>query len=119
MIISDIENRLPLIKKILNSSFFLLVGNSVGRLCVFIANLIAARLFSQELFGQYALIRSTVNSVENIVSGSIGTVTIRNISKTSLRRVEDLPILVGSTILVNMFVVAIFAVLIIFLHPKS
>ena len=41
-----------LLKKILSSSLWLLIGNSIGRLAMFLANIFAARMLSQKASGQ-------------------------------------------------------------------
>jgi len=70
-----------LLKKILGSSILLLIANSFGRLAMFIANIVAARLLSQEIFGQFMMLRNTISLIENIVSGAFGNSTIKNIAQ--------------------------------------
>lgn len=43
---------MSLVKKILSSSLWLLIGNSIGRLAMFLANIFAARMLSQKASGQ-------------------------------------------------------------------
>ncbi len=71
-----------LVKKILNHSFWLLLGNSVGRIAMFLTNIFAARMLSQETFGQFMMIRSTISMVEGIVSGSLGAPMIKRVAET-------------------------------------
>jgi len=85
---------------------------------MFLANLFAARLLSQEIFGQYSIIKSTVGAIDNVVSGSFGTFTIKSISKVDVEGVKNIPILIGSTILVNIVVVVVFLLLSVFFAPK-
>ena len=50
-----------MLKKILSSSFWLLIGSFIGRLSMFLTNIIAARLLSQEEFGQYPMVKNKLN----------------------------------------------------------
>jgi O-antigen/teichoic acid export membrane protein len=66
-----------LIKKIFSNSFWLLIGSSIGRLSMFLTNIVAARLLSQDEFGQFSMIRNTVSTLEGVISGTIGTPIIK------------------------------------------
>ena len=43
---------MSLVKKILRSSLCLLIGNSIGKFAMFLANIFAARMLSQKASGQ-------------------------------------------------------------------
>lgn len=101
-----------MIKSIVSNSFVLLVGNSVGRLTVFITNIIAARMLNVDLFGQYMVIRSTFNVLERIVSVSIGNLTIREISKDTLCEKSKVKEAVLAVLLINLLFSFVFAFLI-------
>lgn len=70
-----------MIKGIINNSFLLLIGNSIGRLSVFVANILAARLMALDTYGQYAMIRSTISMIESLVSVSFGNIALKEISR--------------------------------------
>lgn len=72
-----------MIKKILSNSILLLVGNIFGRLVIFLTNIIAARVLPQEVFGQYTMLRSTATMIENILTGSIGSIIVKKIAETT------------------------------------
>lgn len=72
---------MELLKKILNSSLWLLIGNSVGRLAMFLASIFAARMLSQEAFGQFAMIRNTISSAEGLISGTLGSTSVKKIAQ--------------------------------------
>ncbi len=72
---------MSLFKIIINHSLWLFIGNSIGRLTMFIANIFAARLLSQEIFGQYMMIRSTVSMMEGTITGSVGNIVIKTVSE--------------------------------------
>lgn len=97
----DCNYSMILLKKILNHSFWLLIGNSVGRLTMFLANIFAARLLSQDLFGQYMMVRSTVSMMEGSIMGSIGNIIIKIIAGDSHKEKNDVSSLVLAIILIN------------------
>ena len=92
---------MELLKKILSSSLWLLIGNSIGRLAMFLANIFAARMLSQESFGQFAMIRNTISSVEGLISGTLGSTVIKKVAETSQNQKENLPYLLSTIFIVN------------------
>lgn len=66
-----------MLKKVLSHSLWLLIGNLFGRVTMFLVNIIAARLLSQNDFGQFSMIRNTVSMVEGVISGTIGTPIVK------------------------------------------
>jgi O-antigen/teichoic acid export membrane protein len=95
---------MSLVKKILHSSFWLLVGNSIGRLAMFLANIFAARLLSQEAFGQFAMIRNTISSIEGLISGTLGSTVIKKVAQTSHEEKENLPYLLSTIFILNIII---------------
>jgi O-antigen/teichoic acid export membrane protein len=108
---------MELLKRILTSSFWLLIGNSIGRLAMFLANIFAARILSQEAFGQFSMIRTTITSIEGLISGSLGSTIIKNISYTVHNKNEDLPKLLTTIFILNI-VIGIFLIVILFLNTN-
>ena len=96
---------MSLVKKILSSSLWLLIGNSIGRLAMFLANIFAARMLSQEAFGQFAMIRNTITMVESIFSSSMGSVTTKTIAENNtLENKDSVKSIVLSFFLINFFI---------------
>ncbi|MGA1933802.1 oligosaccharide flippase family protein [Arcobacter sp. YIC-464] len=93
-----------LIKKILSSSLWLLIGNSIGRLAMFLANIFAARLLTQDQFGQFAMIRNTISSVEGLISGTLGSTVIKKVAETSHNEKENLPYLLSTIFIINIII---------------
>lgn len=95
-----------MIKKIFSHSFWLLIGNSIGRLSIFLTNIVAARLLSQEDFGQFAMIRNTISMIEGMISGTIGSPVIKRSSemytKDSFASIFKALLLVNITIAIIM-----------------
>ena len=108
---------MDLLKKILSSSLWLLIGNSIGRLAMFLANIFAARMLSQEAFGQFAMIRNTITSIEGLVSSSLSSPIIKNISHSVHNQNKDLSKLL-STIFVLNFFIGIFLLVVLFLNTN-
>jgi O-antigen/teichoic acid export membrane protein len=103
---------MSLVKKILSSSLWLLIGNSIGRLAMFLANIFAARMLSQEAFGQFAMIRNTISSVEGLISGTLGSTVIKKIAETSHSEKENLPYLLSTIFIINIVISICISILI-------
>lgn len=108
---------MSLVKKILRSSLWLLIGNSIGRLAMFLANIFAARMLSQEAFGQFAMIRNTITSIEGLVSSSLSSPIIKNISHSVHNKNKDLSKLLSTIFALN-FIIGIFLVVVLFLNTN-
>ncbi len=96
-----------MLKKILNHSFWLLIGNSIGRLSMFLTNIIAARLLPQEVFGQFMMVRSTISSVEGILSGALGSPIIKRVSEIAHEDREKLNTIVSALFTTNLIIAVI------------
>jgi len=68
-------------KKIITNSFWILFDNAIGRMAMFVTSIIAARILSQELFGKFSMIRSTVTMIGNFFSGAIATSATKSIAE--------------------------------------
>lgn len=108
---------MSLVKKILNHSFWLLIGNSIGRLAMFLTNIVAARLLPQEIFGQFMMIRSTISSVEGILSGALGSPMIKRVSEIAHKDQEKLNRILSALFFTNMAIATILALLLYFFSP--
>lgn len=91
-----------LFKKILNHSFWLLIGNSIGRLAMFLVNILAARILSQDLFGQYMMIRNSISTIEGSISGSIGNIVIKTTAESSHKNKYDFLSVILSILLIDL-----------------
>lgn len=106
---------MELVKKILSSSLLLLISNSVGRLAMFLANIFAARMLSQDAFGQFAMIRNTISSVEGLNSGTLGSTIIKKVAETNHSEKEKLPTLLTTIFIIN-FIISLILMLAIFFN---
>ncbi|NVZ08086.1 oligosaccharide flippase family protein [Allochromatium humboldtianum] len=103
---------MKLIKEVIHRSAWLLIGNIAARSAAFLSNIIAARLLSQELFGQFALLRNSISSIEGIISGALGPSIIKRVSeichkdKNKIGRI--FAIIIITDLLLIFFVAAIF-----------
>ena len=72
---------------------------------MFLANIFAARMLSQEAFGQFAMIRNTITMVESIFSSSMGSVTTKTIAENNtLENKDSVKSIVLSFFLINFFI---------------
>lgn len=108
---------MSLVRKIASHSFWLLVGNSIGRLAMFMTNIVAARMLPQEIFGQFTMIRNTISSVEGILSGALGSPMIKRVSETAHRDKEKLNLVVSALFFTNFTIAILLALAIFFLSP--
>lgn len=90
-----------MLKKILSHSFWLIIGTSIGKLAMFVTNIVAARLLSQEIFGQFTMIRSTINMGGNIVSGALGPAATKRIAEVNQTDKNRLPSLILAIFAIN------------------
>lgn len=105
---------MSLVKKILSSSLWLLIGNSIGRLAMFLANIFAARMLSQEAFGQFAMIRNTISSIEGLISGTLGSTVIKQVAQSSHEEKENLPYILSTIFILNIIIAFIISIFIFF-----
>ncbi len=98
---------MSLFKKILNHSFWLLIGNSIGRLSMFMTNIVAARLLPQEIFGQFMMVRSTISSIEGILSGALGSPIIKRVSEIAHEDKQYLNTIVSALFFSNLLIAII------------
>lgn len=108
---------MSLLKKILNSSFWLLVGNSIGRLSIFLINIVATRLLSQETFGQFMMVRSTVSMIEGVVSGPLGSPMIKRVAEVSHQNKEYLKTVITTLFIINIIIAVILMIFLLILSP--
>ena len=106
---------MPMIKKIFSNTIWLLIGNSIGRLAMFLANIFAARLLSQEAYGQFAMIRSTISSLEGLISGTLGSTVIKEVAKED----DNLKIskLLSTVFIIN-FILSLFLITILVINTE-
>lgn len=69
------------VKKVLQGTFFLVLGNVVSKLLMALAYLILARLFSPEEYGEFGMIKSTVNNFLIFATMGLGLTTTKYISE--------------------------------------
>ena len=107
-----------LVKLILNHSFWLFVGNSIGRLTMFLTNIIAARILSQEIFGQFMMIRNTISMIETIITGSFSAPIIKRVAEvSSSSNKTKLLHIVSVLFTVNLIIAISFSLIFVYLTP--
>lgn len=105
---------MKLVKVILGHSFWMFLGNSFGRLAMFLTNIIAARILSQDVFGQFSMLRNTISTIESIVNGSFGPLMIKRVAEVESQGKERLHVVLISLFIANI-VISIFLALILYL----
>jgi O-antigen/teichoic acid export membrane protein len=106
-----------LIIKIISHSFWLFIGNSIGRLSMFLTNIIVARVLSQENFGEFSMIRNTISIIEGLVSGTLGSPTVKRVAEVSNGNQQNLNVLIKSLLILNLSISAVLVILIFILSP--
>lgn len=66
-----------MIKKIGADSFYITAASIISKISILLLNLLIAQFSSAEVYGRFALIRSTINLVETAFSSSVNPVVIR------------------------------------------
>ncbi|HIP12905.1 MAG TPA: hypothetical protein EYG73_09340 [Arcobacter sp.] len=105
-----------MIKTILQSSFFLLVGNVFGRSIMFITNVFIARLLSQEKFGEYMLIRNTIITLHSIVNSSSNLIIIKEVA-IARKNPKHISVLVTILAVINFLIALTLSCLLFYLTP--
>ncbi|MFQ2430517.1 oligosaccharide flippase family protein [Aeromonas caviae] len=93
----------------LTGSIFLVIANAVAKLTIFIIGIVAARLLSQDSFGQFSMIRSTITAVGSLLAGTVGTTSTKNISENDGNKTKQIEY-VYSVIVVN-FIFTLMAII--------
>ena len=100
----------------LTGSIFLIIANAVAKVTIFIVGIVAARLLSQDSFGQFSMIRSTITAVGSLLSGTVGTTSTKNISENDGNKTKQIEY-VYSVIIVN-FIFTLIAVILFIIASK-
>ncbi|WP_394210643.1 hypothetical protein [Enterovibrio calviensis] len=96
-----------MLKKIINSSFFLLMGTILSRALMFLINLVAARTLPVSSFGQYMFLRNTISMLDGVLSASVGNNAIKDIGERQ-GDIGRLKKYVGSLIVLNLAFISLF-----------
>ena len=78
---------------------------------MFITNIFAARMLTQEIFGQFTMIRSTISMGSNFISGSLGISATEKVAEVNQTNKNDLTTLLISIFVVNTFAIIIFSLI--------
>ncbi|MEZ8287562.1 oligosaccharide flippase family protein [Vibrio splendidus] len=98
-----------MVKKLLESSLLILLVSVLSRGAIFILNVFIVRALSPEQYGQFSIIKSTASTLEGVVSGALGPITIKEVAKK-----DNIDVL-GSVFAVNLiFIVSISTIMIVF-----
>jgi O-antigen/teichoic acid export membrane protein len=108
---------MSILKKVISHSFWLLIGNSIGRLSMFMTNIIAARFLSQDEFGQFSMLRNTISMIEGIVSGTLGSPMIKRVAEVNQDNYSDFNVVIKSLFIINIVISLIFSIIIFILAP--
>lgn len=98
-----------MIKKFINSSILTLITSLIIRGSMFLLNILIIRSMDLVSYGQFSLLRNTANSVENIISGALTPLSIREIAA------KKTPNTIGAIVITNIiFLLFTFIILITF-----
>ncbi|MEZ8515998.1 oligosaccharide flippase family protein [Vibrio cyclitrophicus] len=70
-----------MVRKLLESSLLILLVSVLSRGALFILNVFIVRALSPEQYGQFSIIKATSSTLEGVVSGALGPITIKEIAK--------------------------------------
>ena len=85
--ILDLKNR-AIQSRLLNDSFWVLFGNSLGKGLALAAGIVVARLLGKEIFGEYGMIRNTLVSIAIFSTFGLGFTATKYISENRLNNDE-------------------------------
>lgn len=72
----------------LKNSVLLLITNLLSRGCLFVLNILSIKYLDSNTYGQFVMLRTTAVSIEGVISGAIGSLTIKKISE----KIDEPPI---------------------------
>jgi O-antigen/teichoic acid export membrane protein len=84
---------------------------------MFLTNIIAARLLTQDVFGQFMIVRSTISMLEGVVSGSLGSSMIKRVAEIRSKDKEHLKVVISTLFFVNITITLFLAVGLYFTAP--
>lgn len=90
-------------RRIMGGAFWSFTGTAIGKLCVLIAGIVCARILGKELFGQFGMIRSTINIFIVLGASGFGVTATRFISQL---RQTDIPRMLSISRLTYRFAMA-------------
>ncbi|QYJ72797.1 oligosaccharide flippase family protein [Shewanella sp. FJAT-51649] len=94
--------------KILQQSLSLLFATLLPKLVFFLLNVFLARYLSVQNYGQYALVRSTINMLDNSISSSMYPLVIKEVSSSSQEEKQKVVSNVFFIILIFFLIVCFF-----------
>ena len=97
-----------LVTKILQDSFWVLLGTSFGRIFTFTVSIMVARFSSKDEFGQFMMIRNTVATVESGASGSLGNILVMKVAIQREGYGDRLQNVLAASMLINIFLFSYF-----------
>lgn len=109
---------MSLFKKILTHSFWVLIGNSVGKLAMFLTSIVAARILPQETFGQFTMIRNTISSIESIVTLGLRSSAIKQISEVSHLEQNKINSVITAILTTNIIIATILSLILALSTPS-
>ena len=90
-------------RRIMGGAFWSFTGTAIGKLCVLIAGIVCARILGKELFGQFGMIRSTINIFIVLGASGFGVTATKFISQL---RQTDIPRMLSISRLTYRFAMA-------------
>lgn len=75
--------------RLLNDSFWVLFGNSLGKGLALAAGIVVARLLGKEIFGEYGMIRNTLVSIAMLSTFGLGFTATKYISENKLGKEKN------------------------------
>ncbi|MDX1461567.1 MAG: oligosaccharide flippase family protein [Marinirhabdus sp.] len=114
---SNLSNSLksPFVKKVLKGSFWLTLGSILSKGLVALAYLVLARILTVDAYGEYGMIKSTIDNFLIFASLGVGLTTTKYISELRKEYKEQASSILGTSLLVvGLLSLIVFLVLLLF-----
>lgn len=83
---------------------------------MFLTNIIAARVLSQDTFGEFSMIRNTISMIEGVISGTLNSPTVKLVAETSHNK-GNFSRVVKSLFIINLAISIALSILIFIFAP--
>lgn len=105
MIIDQVKEKVnsPFLRKILKGTFFLSIGSISSRALLALAYIIMARILTKEEYGEYGMIKSTIDNFLIFASMGIGLTTTKYVSELKNIDKQATSSILGNSILLVFF----------------
>jgi O-antigen/teichoic acid export membrane protein len=100
-------------KTILNGTAWLIIGQIISKLSVLIGAIVVARIIGREIYGEFAILKSTINTFTSISSAAFGIAATKYIAEYRVTDISKIGRIISLTTTIVLVFASAFTILII------